>query len=286
MIVGTALAHLLRIGAISRTPAMQWALGAYTTLFLTLLLRYRLVRPIRLAARPWTVVSNVDGGGSTRILRIRPEGHAGFAFTPGQFAWLITGRHPVWSGQHPLSFASSDRRPPEGSIEFAIKALGDWSSTVVPALQPGRRVFVDGPFGAFMPDLSPDSPLVLVAGGIGIAPMRSMLLALRDRGDRRPVVLFYAAASLARVIFREELAGLEDEISLRVVYVLERPETGWSGEHGLLTADIVRRHAAALLGRAECFVCGPVPMMEAVEAILRGLGVPASRIHTERFQVV
>ncbi len=285
-LVVAALAHMLLLGEFARVPAMRWTLAAYSAIFLALLVRSRLVRPFRMARRPWRIVSNDDIGASTRLLHVRPEGHDGFAFEPGQFAWLITGRSPLWSGQHPLSIASSDRRPADGAIEFAIKALGDWSSTVVPGLAAGQRVFVDGPFGAFTPELSAGAPLVLVAGGIGIAPMRSMLLSLRDRRDRRPVVLFFAAADLSRAAFRGEIDGLSKDLALTVVYVLERPAADWTGERGFLTADIVRRYAPASLERADCFICGPVPMMDAVQTILTGLGVPTGQIHSERFQVV
>jgi predicted ferric reductase len=285
-LVAAALAHILIVGDVARAPAMRWAIAAYAAIFLGLLARSRIVRPIRLARRPWIVVSNEDIGASTRLLRVRPDGHGGFAFRPGQFAWLITGRSPLWSGQHPLSIAASDRRPADAAIEFTIKALGDWSSTVVPAIAPGQRVFVDGPFGAFTPDLDADAPLVLVAGGIGIAPIRSMLLSLRDRQDRRPVVLFYAAAGPSRVVLRDEIDRLSQDAGFTVVYVFERPDTAWTGERGLLTADILRRHAPQPIARAHCFVCGPVPMMDAVEAMLLTLGVPPRQIHSERFQVV
>ncbi len=285
-LVVAALAHMLLVGEFARVPAMRWTLAAYTAIFLALLVRSRLVRPFRMARRPWRIVSNDDIGASTRLLRVRPVGHDGFTFESGQFAWLITGRSPLWSGQHPLSIATSDRRPADGAIEFAIKALGDWSSTVVPGLAAGQRVFVDGPFGAFTPELSAGAPLVLVAGGIGIAPMRSMLLSLRDRRDQRPVVLFYAVDDLSRAAFRGEIDGLSKDLALTVVYVLERPAADWTGERGFLTADIVRRYAPAGIERADCFICGPVPMMDAVQTILTGLGVPTRQIHSERFQVV
>jgi predicted ferric reductase len=283
LLIGAALAHALLLGRASQSPAVRMALVAYAALFVILLIRYRLIRPLILARRPWTVVTNTDAGGDTRLLRLRPDGHAGFDFQPGQFAWLATAGHPLRSGQHPLSMASSDRRRDDGSIEFAIKGLGDWSRTVVPALRPGQRVYVDGPFGAFTPDLEREDPLVLIAGGIGIAPIRAMLLALRDRQDQRRIVLFYAAADRSRVICREDIETLARVLNLDLVYVFERPGDDWAGERGYVTADMLRRH---LPGGAECFVCGPVPMMDRVERMLLGLGVAPSRIHAERYQMV
>ena len=286
VLAAAATAHLVWMGPASQSAIVRSAAGVYAALFLALLMRYRVLRPIRLARHPWAVVSNGPIGGSTRLVRVRPVGHPGFAFEPGQFAWLATGRHPLWSGQHPLSIASSDRRPDDRAIDFAIKALGDWSTTVVPALSPGDRVFVDGPFGAFTPDLVGRAPLVFIAGGIGIAPMRSMLLALVDRRDTRPILLFSAAANRTRLIAREEIEQLRGRLNLTVVDVFERPDAGWTGARGFLTADLLRRHLTPAFDHAEYFVCGPVPMMDAVEGLLAGLGVPSSRVHTERFQVV
>src|SRR5690606_40162353 len=114
-----------------------------------------------------------EGEGRSRLRRLRRVGHGGFLFGPGQSAWLATGRHPVWSAQHPISIASSAEPAPDGALEFGIKALGDWSGEVVPALGPGARVWVDGPFGAFTPEGRPAQGYVLIAGGIGISPMRS-----------------------------------------------------------------------------------------------------------------
>jgi predicted ferric reductase len=201
LIVGSALFHVFGVAGYSRSPLMRWTIGGYTALFATLLLRYRLVRPLVLSRRPWEIVANRDLGASTRLLRVRPLGHEGLRFDPGQFAWLITGSTPLWSQQHPVSIASSAESASRDGVEFAIKALGDWSSTAIPALAPGRRVWIDGPFGAFTPAGKTAHGLVLIAGGIGIAPMRSMLMSMRDRADARPNRAFLCGVrSLPRAV--------------------------------------------------------------------------------------
>lgn len=286
VVTAAAVTHIQQLGASWRAGTGRTVVLLYLGLFVALLLRYRVIRPLALARRPWRVVANTDAGGSTRLLRLVPDGHDGLRFVSGQFAWLNTGRHPLTSGQHPLSVASSDRAAPDGAIEFAVKALGDWSGRTVPALEPGRRVYVDGAFGAFTPDLAPGDALVLVAGGIGIAPMRSILLSLRDRGDTRRVILFYAASDLSRMSLRQEIDALRERLNLAVVPVLEKPDASWTGERGHLTAEVLGRHLPADRARAEFFICGPVAMMDAVERSLVTLGVPPNRIHTERFQVV
>jgi predicted ferric reductase len=236
--------------------------------------------------RPWEVVENRDDGASTRTLRVRPIGHDGFAFEPGQFAWLVTGASP-WSSQaHPLSISSSSERGPDGSIEFSIKAVGDWSSVTVPAVPVGARVWVDGPFGAFTIDRRPAQGFVMIAGGSGIVPFRSMLLSMRDRGDRRHVVLIYAAHDESRAIFRDELAALGEAQGLDVVFVFEEPGPAWRGERGRISRDLLQRRLPPQFRRYGYFICGPAAMMDAVEPMLTGLGVPRGAIDTERFNVV
>jgi len=282
----TATWHIVAAGFYSQAPAVRGVLVGYLVLFAALLLRYRLFRPLALLRRPWTVEANRDIGGSVRLLHVRPDGHVGLRFEAGQFGWLITGSNPIVSAQHPLSFASSAVPAADGGVTFAIKNLGDWSGQVVPALTPGHRVWIDGPFGAFTPDVTSHRGLVLIAGGIGIAPMRSVLLTLRDTGHRRPVWLFHAASNWSRVVFRDDIAALASELDAHVCYVFEHPDPDWTGERGRITRDLLERHLPRDRGDLDCFVCGPVAMMDAVEGCLTAMGVPAAQVHTERFQMV
>lgn len=286
-LVGAMLAHVLFARGYSRQPLLRWALAGYALLFLGGLARSRLLRPLRLAARPWRVLENRDEGADTRTLVLAPHGHAGFAFRAGQFVWLITGAGPLRGEQHPISIASTAERTPDAPLELTIKALGDWSSTVVPALAAGSRVWLDGPYGAFTADGLDADAFLLVGGGIGITPMRSLLRTLRDRGDRRPVVLVQASADPSRAIWRAELEELcASHPAARLVRVYERPPAGWEGERGLVEAELLARHLPAGATRLHAFVCGPGAMMDALERGLVALGLPPARIHTERFDLL
>jgi len=85
--------------------------------------------------------------------------------------------------------------------------------------------------------------------------------------------------------FHEELEQLTDRLNLTLVHVLERPPADWEGETGYVTADVLARHLPSSYRRFQFFICGPDPMMDAAEAALVELGVPAERIHTERFDM-
>ncbi|MBL8843033.1 MAG: ferric reductase-like transmembrane domain-containing protein [Planctomycetes bacterium] len=291
LLPGALLIHLFTARGEPLPRALATVVIGFAAGSLALLLHYRIARPLALARRPWTLVENRDEGGDTRTLVLRPAGHAGFRFAPGQFAWLATGRHPLTSEQHPITIASSAERRDDGPLELSIKALGDWSRSVVPQLRPGARCFVDGPYGALTIDRFAAAAFVLIAGGIGVTPMRSTLLTMRDRGDRRPVVLFHAARNRQRMVFAEELVGLRRALDLRIVEVFEEPVAssapldGPPVEQGYVTAPLLRRHLPADLRHHAFLVCGPGPMQDAVAQALAELGVAPEQVHTERFDL-
>jgi len=285
-IVGASVLHVRSVGGYAREPLVAGVVHLWAAVFLALLAHYRFVRPLLLRRRPWEVVENRDEGGDTRTLVLRPVGHRGFAFAPGQFTWIATGRTPFSLDDHPITISSSAAPRAGGELELAIKALGNWSRERVPRLAPGARVWLEGPFGAFTPDRVPAQGFVLIAGGIGITPMRSILLTLRDRGDRRPVLLFHASHDASRAVFAGELRELERALSLKVVTVHEEPAPGADVERGFVTPELLRRHWPSDAEHRAFFVCGPGPMMDALERTLSELGVPAERIQTERFDMV
>jgi predicted ferric reductase len=143
------------------------------------------------------------------------------------FVWRFLTRDGWWR-RHPFSISSA----PNGSwLRITVKELGDWSAQLR-RMVPGTRVFVEGPYGILTGARRTRQGVLLIAGGIGITPIRALLEALPARaGD------------------------------LTLLYRVRH-------EH-----DIER----------DVFVCGPVPMMQHVEASLRRLGLPPRQIHAERF---
>jgi len=122
---------------------------------------------------------------------------------------------------------------------------------------------------------------------VGITPLRSMAITMAERGDIRPVILVYGAAEADDLTFRDELLQLQVKMNLKVVYVLERPPEGWQGETGRISAALLRKYLPPKQYRRwQYFICGPTPMMDAMEKILPALDVPFENIHTERFDMV
>src|SRR6185437_15405524 len=210
-----------------------------TAAFVWLLVWVRLVRPLRIRRRPWTVERITSERDSTTVLTLRPAGHDGLRFEPGQFAWITVGGSPFSVTSHPFSFCSSAEM--NGSVEVAIKAAGDFTSSVA-TVEPETEVYLDGPHGVFSIDQYEGAGFCLIAGGVGIAPALSMLETLADRGDVRPVVLFAGNRDWDRIIFRERVDALMGRLDVTVVHVLEQPPAGWPAETGYVTADVLTRH--------------------------------------------
>jgi predicted ferric reductase len=129
---------------------------------------------------------------------------------------------------------------------------------------------------------------VLVAGGMGIAPMMSLLRTAAERGDTRPYLLFYAIDSWEDATFRDEIEALTHKLKLEVVYVLRNPPEKWKGESGYITKGILDRYLPKPPGSDsfEVFICGPQPLMNSVEQALVQMGVFTGSIHAECFDLV
>jgi predicted ferric reductase len=246
----------------------------------------RIISPLIRLRRPWRVV-RIDGErGNTSTLVIEPVGHEGFRFDPGQFGWIAVDRSPFAITQHPFSFSSLADTAPGGQLAMTIKAAGDFTDAI-PAVAPGTRVYVDGPHGVFSIDRRQAPGYVFIAGGVGVTPLYSMLLTMREREDVRPVTLFYASATWDEIVFRDELAELGSTMpNLEVVHVLERPSASWQGESGRITPDVLGRHLPRQFRRYEYLICGSGVMMDAMEKALVAVGVPFRQVSTERLDMV
>jgi predicted ferric reductase len=278
-----ALVHVELVGWYVDLPWKRALWAAMVIAVIGLLVYVRLVIPLLQLHRAWVIERVIPERGRATTLVLRPLGHAGLRFLPGQFAWLTLGRTPFAVEDHPFSFSSSAE---DGTaVAMTIKEAGDFTRTVKD-ITPGTPAYLEGPHGAFTIDRYPGSGCVFVAGGVGITPVMSMLRTLADRGDRRPQLLVYGAQSWDGITFREELDLLQERLDLTVVYVLSEAPPDWRGERGRITYEVLERYLPADKAAYLYFICGPPPMMDAVEDALRRAGVPWPSIYTERFSMV
>lgn len=227
---------------------------------------YRVKSVERIAAKSWE-------------LQIEPAAGSAMTFKPGQFVWLTLGRSPFSIVEHPFSISSCPADRPR--ISFIIKEVGDFTSGIG-STPPGAPAYIDGPHGhIYLPD-GDEAGVTFIAGGVGLAPILSMLRQLRADRDTRPLQLIYGNRSEEQIMYRDELADMVAELDLEVLHVLSEPPSGWNGATGVIDETLLRDELDRGAGRLYV-ICGPGAMIESVEDILRRLGVPKSRVLAEKF---
>jgi predicted ferric reductase len=190
---------------------------------------------------------------------------------PGQFfLWRFLDRRRIWSA-HPFSLSAA---PDRTSMRITVKALGDHTSRLS-GVRPGTRVLAEGPFGVFTESARRRrEKVLLIAGGIGITPIRSMVE--RMRGD---VVVLYRALTDGDLIFKDELDQLAARGGLLVHYVVGDHR----GEGARLLSTRHLRELVPDVRDRDVFLCGPPAMTDAIRRNLRAAGVPRRYVHLERF---
>lgn len=251
------------------------------------------------AAAPTASPRRPFWSGELMISRIFPESHdvKTFRFTPidggplpfthvaGQYlnlALTIGGRRVNRS----YTIASSPTRNAYCEISVKKTPGGYASHHLHDTWREGQRVKVSAPAGKFVFAGAPSDPLrvVLIAGGIGITPMMSIVRSLTDRGWMGEIYLLFAVRAVRDFVCRDELAYLRSRFpNLHVrVLVSADPGTSWEGPRGHITRDVIADFVPQLTA-GPVLLCGPDPMMTAMRQILVGMGVPDTDVWQEAF---
>jgi ferredoxin-NADP reductase len=194
---------------------------------------------------------------------------------PGQFfLWRFLTPSGWWQA-HPFSLSAA---PTRRSLRITVKDLGDHTQRWQ-RIKPGTRVFAEGPYGTFTDERRTRRGVLLIAGGIGITPLRAMLDTFEPRDD---VILLYRVERSEDTIFEDELRRFGRAEGM-TVHIIPGTEIG-DDRTDLLSVPALRRGVPAVASR-ECFVCGPPGLITAIRRRLEILGVPRRHIHYERFQL-
>lgn len=186
------------------------------------------------------------------------------------FLWRFLTPRLVWES-HPFSLSAA----PDGqSLRITVKHLGDFTSRMG-QIKPGTRVIGVGPFGLFTEEMRQCERVALIAGGVGITPIRSLLDEMS--GD---VILLYRVNREEEVVFREELEDLERRKGVTVHYVIGRHDA--PGGEFLLSPEHLKDLIPDIVER-DIYICGPPAMADMVDISVRRAGVPSRQIHTESF---
>jgi predicted ferric reductase len=282
LIAGFGVLHAMRAGRYSADPLLGWVWIALLALAVGALLHVYLIAPLIRWRRPWRVASVLPAAERTWAVTLSPDFDGKTSYKAGQFAWLNIGRGVFSLNENPFSISSA---PSAGrDVEFIIKELGDFTGTIR-QIQPGTRAWLEGPHGHLTHEGHEDAPgIALIAGGVGIAPLIGILRELAVSGDTRPTVLLYGNRTEDQIVCRKELQRLSETHGTEVVHVLSEPNDSWTGDTGMINRMLLQQYFGTEAQRDWLYIlCGPPPMLNSLEAALTDLGVPASRILSERF---
>jgi predicted ferric reductase len=281
--------HLYTYLAIALAFSHQFATGAdfthnpparvaWSALYLTVaaaILWYRFVAPVRRAVRHRMRVAAVYPE-APGVVSVVLTGHnlAELGAEPGQFLRLRFLTPGMWWASNPYSLSAAPRGD---QLRITARALGDHSAALT-GLRPGTKVFAEGPYGAMTAARRTRRKVLLIAGGIGITPLRALFETLP--GGPGDVRLIYRASRNSDVVFRDEITAIAEHRGAEVNFVL--------GSRAKLRHDPLS--ARALLANVpdlrehDVYVCGPDGMTRALLAALRRARVPRRQIHHESFE--
>lgn len=278
ILLGGAATHIILLQHLVVLPIHGSFLGGLAGL-VVVVLAYRWILAPLSERRRFYVASVSREAETVFTLVLRPSlARNPLVFAPGQFAWIRTQRS-AFSEDHPFTISSAAQ---DGArVAFTIRASGDWTSTRLTRLWPGDTVWIDGPHGALTPRVD-SAGIVLVAGGVGITPMVSIIRTLARRRDRRTIRLFLINRP-GDDLFADELRRAKRTLDLDVYRmppdeVAARAAVSAAWLEAGLPGPPVREEL-------DYFLCGSPRLVEQTVGALAQLGIPETRVHTELFNV-
>ncbi|MEU9194137.1 ferredoxin reductase family protein [Streptomyces hundungensis] len=268
-----AFAHQLVGPDVASGPLTVWAWAMVHATVAVLIVWYRGVVPVRQALRHGLRVVEVrDESPDVVSVVMRGTGLDALRAEPGQFMrWRFVQRR-LWHTSLPFSLSAPVR---DDTVRITVKALGVHSRRMR-RLRPGTRVLASGPFGAMTAHRRTRRKVLLLAGGVGITPMRVLFETLPAApGD---LTLLYRAGNAAQLVLRDELEAIAAQRGAALHYLLGPSDASFDP-----LAPQALRNLVPELAEHDVYLCGPTPMADAAIASLIKAGVPQQRIHTERF---
>ncbi|GHH33546.1 putative ferric reductase [Streptomyces candidus] len=273
--VGAALAfaHQLVGPDVAGSPVTLWGWALLHAGVAVLLVWYRAVVPVRQALRHSLRVCEVrdEGPGVVSVL-VQGIGVAELRAEPGQFfRWRFLQRR-VWHTALPFSLSAPVK---DDMLRITVKAAGDHTRRLR-RLRAGTRVVTTGPFGAMTAHRRTRRKVLLIAGGVGITPMRALFETLP--GGPGEVTLLYRARHAGQLVLRAELEEIARRTGAGLHFLLGASDSGYDPLAPRALHDLLPD-----IAEHDVYLCGPPGMADAAVASLRRAGVPDARIHTENF---
>jgi NAD(P)H-flavin reductase len=222
---------------------------------------------------PWLVRQVVKETRDTFTLTLEPSNGASGAFLPGQFSMLWV----FGVGELPISISGDPGQPQQ--LVYTVRSVGQATQALVSSRPGGDPVGVRGPFGTPWPvEEARGKDVVIVAGGIGLAPLRGVIYhVLANRDDYGRLVVLYGARSPQDVLYRKELAAWARRPDTQVLSTVDYGGVSWRGHVGVVTS--LFKYLRVQSGQAVVMMCGPEIMMRFVARDLLGRGLLPSDLY-------
>lgn len=280
VIAALTLQHSLAVGTYSRGYPLQTVWLVFVLIAAVAVALLYLVRPWRMWREEWRVERVKPLADRVWEMMLRGPDDTRLRFKAGQFIWMTLAPNRPPFHDHPFSIASAASDLP--NLRLIVHESGDCTNTFG-QVAPGTRVAIDGPHGSFVRP-GGKTTIVMIAGGVGIAPLLGILEEASAVGDQRPFRLLYAARNAASLAALARLRELQSRLDLRIYCVVDEGAEGTDCSVG----PVCDQHISQALGgvpanEAVALVCGPTGMMEGTTNDLLAAGVPADSIRYERF---
>lgn len=210
-----------------------------------------------------------------------------YKYAAGQYAFFeldeLKFDDPRGKRRH---FTLSSSPTESGVVQFTTKLRGFGLKETLRHADLGLEVSLEPPRGNFVLPEDKMQPSVFLGGGIGITPFRSMMRRATDERLPTPITLLYSAQVPEGLVFRREFEQMPQENQhLKIITTITSPEKAkdpWMGETGLIDAAKIRAHVDDIAS-AIFYSCGPPPMVQAMQDLLKGMNIAADHIRVERF---
>src|SRR3972149_11522468 len=219
------------------------------------------------------IIPRTYNGRSFRFPRPEP-----LSYKPGQFLFVTIKAEGGKELSKHLSFSSS---PTEKThIEFTKKLSDSEFSTALKALKVGDWARIDAPYGKFTFE-GEHERIGLLGGGIGITPFMGICKYCTDMRLNTKITLLYGNRTENDIAFRKELETLQEQnMNLKVVFILNEASSGWKGATGLITAEMTKKEIPDYKENV-FYTCGPPAMVEIIEKLIEQLGLPKTQLNRE-----
>lgn len=237
---------------------------------------YRFIRPLWFYNKHGFYISEIkEENPNVTSLYISGRNINQFKREAGQFMILRFLAKGYWYEAHPFSLSAS---PEDNILRVTIKNSGDFTSKIK-FLKPGTKILIDGPHGTFTKAKAKRNKIALIAGGIGITPIRSLLGSFDKSKD---IILLYGNRTIKDLVFKNEIENIAKKNNSKIYYLYSEEKK--ASKYPIIDKESIEDFIPDINER-DIYICGPVPMMKSIIKYLKSRNISSNQIHYEKFSL-